>query len=364
MMMRTESRIRDFDWVMMVPVVGLCAIGMIQIASATRGGNLDGLQWKQLEWIALGLVGMLILSRIDYHAVLEQAPVLYLVTLGLLVLVLVLGQAKFGARRWLNLGFLHLQVSELAKLIIIVTLARYLSELRTDRLTLADLVKIGVFTGFPTLLILLQPDLGTALVIVALVAVGIFLAGLEWKHALAIVVLVALLLPAAWHVLKPYQKQRLTGFFRPEETSQTSGYQTQQSKIAVGSGGIRGRGFGQGTQNQLGFVPVRWADFILAGLAEEQGFVGVLVVLLLYLGLLLRLVGTAQLAGDRAGMYLVMGVAAVIGVHVLVNAAMVIGYMPVTGIPLPLMSHGGSSILFVFLALGLVMNVRLRRFVN
>jgi len=361
---RTESKIRDFDWPLMVPVIGLCAIGVFQIWSATRGGNLDGLQWKQLEWIAIGLVGMLVLSRIDYHAVLEQAPVLYLISLGLLILVKLLGETKFGAKRWLNLGFIHLQVSELAKLIIIVVLARYLSELRTERLTLADLMKVGVLTGLPTLLILLQPDLGTALVIVALVGAGLFLAGLEWKHAVAMFVLAALLLPAAWHVLKPYQKQRLTAFFRPEETSQTSGYQTQQSKIAVGSGGIRGKGFGQGSQNQLGFVPVRWADFILAGLAEEQGFVGVLVVMLLYLSLLLRLVGTAQLAGDRAGMFLVMGVAAVIGVHVLVNTAMVIGYMPVTGIPLPLMSHGGSSILFVFLALGLVMNVRLRRFVN
>jgi rod shape determining protein RodA len=362
--MRAENRIRDFDWVLLVPVLLLCAIGVLQIASATRGSNLDGLQWKQLEWIAIGLVGMVVLSRIDYHAVLEQAPALYLGALLLLISVLVLGHAKFGARRWLSVGSFNLQVSELAKLVIIIVLARYLSELRTERLTLLDLAKIGVLTGFPTLLILLQPDLGTALVVMALVAVGMFLAGLEWKHAVAIAALGALLLPAAWHVLKPYQKQRLTAFFRPEETSQTSGYQTQQSKIAVGSGGIRGKGFGQGSQNQLGFVPVRWADFILAGLAEEQGFVGVLVVLLLYLGLLLRLAGTARLAGDRAGMFLVMGVAAVIAVHVVVNSAMVIGYMPVTGIPLPLMSHGGSSIVFVFLALGLVMNVRLRRFVN
>jgi rod shape determining protein RodA len=362
--MRVETRIRDYDWTLLVLALALCAIGIVQIASATRGGNLDGLHWKQLEWIAVGFAGMLVLSRIDYHAVLEQAPLLYLAGLILLVTVLVLGQTKFGARRWIDLGFAHLQVSELAKLIIIVMLARYLSELRTERLTLADLVKLGVFTGVPTLLILLQPDLGTALVVIALVAVGVFLAGIEWRHALVILALAALLLPAAWHVMKPYQKHRLTAFFRPEETSQTSGYQTQQSKIAVGSGGFYGKGFGKGSQNQLGFVPVRWADFILAGLAEEQGFVGVLVVLLLYMGLLLRLVGTAQLAGDRAGMFLVMGVAAAIGFHVLVNAAMVIGFMPVTGIPLPLMSHGGSSIIFVFLALGLVMNVRLRRFVN
>jgi rod shape determining protein RodA len=362
--MRTETRIRDYDWTLLALALALCLIGVIQIASATRGGNLEGLQWKQLEWIAIGLVAMVVISRFDYHAVLEQAPFLYLAGLTLLMGVLVLGQRKFGARRWLPLGVISLQVSELAKLIIIVALARYLSELRTDRPSLADLVKIGVLTGFPTVLILLQPDLGTALVIIALVAVGVFLAGIEWKHALAIVLLGALLLPAAWHVLKPYQKERLTAFFRPEETSQTSGYQTQQSKIAVGSGGFHGKGFGRGSQNQLGFVPVRWADFILSGLAEEQGFIGVVVVLSLYLGLLLRLVGTAQLAGDRAGMFLVMGIAAAIGFHVLVNAAMVIGYMPVTGIPLPLMSHGGSSIVFVFLALGLVMNVRLRRFVN
>ena len=176
-----------------------------------------------------------------------------------------------------------------------------------------------------------------------------------------------LMIPVAWnmrHHLKPYQQQRIETFLHPEENPRGAGYQILQSEIAVGSGGFWGKGFGKGSQNQLGFVPVRYSDFILAALAEEQGFIGVCVVLLLYLGLILRLVDNAQKAKDRAGMYVVMGVTAILGFHVLVNASMVIGYMPVTGIPLPLMSYGGSATAFVYMALGLVMNVRMRRFVN
>jgi rod shape determining protein RodA len=194
--------------------------------------------------------------------------------------------------------------------------------------------------------------------------VGAFLAGLQWKHAAVIVMIGILMLPVGWHFLKPYQKERVTSFMHPEEDAKGSGYQVLQSKIAVGSGGFWGKGFGNGTQNQLGYIPVRYSDFIMSAWAEEQGFKGVLVALGLYMALLLRLVQNAQRAKDRAGMFLVMGVAAALGFHVLVNVAMVIGAMPVTGIPLPLMSYGGSATLFVFLAIGLVMNVRLRRFVN
>jgi rod shape determining protein RodA len=211
---------------------------------------------------------------------------------------------------------------------------------------------------------MLQPDLGTALVLVPLAAVGAYLAGLQWKHSLAIVALAAIMVPVGYHFLKPYQRERVTTFLRPEDDPKGAGYQILQSKIAVGSGGFWGKGLGNGSQNQLGFVPVRYSDFILAALAEELGFAGVFVALLLYMFLLLRLVQNAQRAHDRAGMFLIMGVTAVLGFHVLVNVAMVIGAMPVTGIPLPLMSYGGSATLFVFLALGLVMNVRLRRFVN
>jgi rod shape determining protein RodA len=226
------------------------------------------------------------------------------------------------------------------------------------------LFKACVLTGLPLGLILLQPDLGTAMVLVPVAAVGAYLAGLEWKHIVVIVLAAGLMLPVAWHELKPYQKERVTAFMRPEEDPKGSGYQILQSKIAVGSGGFWGKGLGHGSQNQLGFVPVRYSDFIMAALAEELGFAGVFLALSLYAALLLRLIQNAQRANDREGMFLVMGVAAILGFHVVVNVAMVIGFMPVTGIPLPLMSYGGSATLFVFLALGLVMNVRLRRFVN
>jgi rod shape determining protein RodA len=182
--------------------------------------------------------------------------------------------------------------------------------------------------------------------------------------AVALILIGVLLLPLGWHNLKPNQKERLQTFLQPGESPQGAGYQILQSKIAVGSGGFWGKGVAQGSQNQLGFVPVRWSDFILAALAEELGFAGVLVTLMLYLALLLRLIQNAGQANDRAGMHLVMGVAAVLCFHVLVNVAMMIGYAPVAGIPLLLMSYGGSATLFVFMALGLVMNVRSRRFVN
>jgi rod shape determining protein RodA len=362
--LREGSGIRDYDWWLLTLVFTICGIGLLEIWSATHASHLAGMHWRQVMWIALGVTIMLVLSRVNYHAILDQAPILYMIGLAALVAVLLVGHSRFGAKRWLPVLGDFFQVSELVKLIIIVVLARFFSEVRTDRLLLGDLIKSGVLVGVPVSLILLQPDLGTAMVLVPVAAVGAFLAGLQWKHALFVVALGAMLLPVGWHFLKPYQRSRVTTFLRPEDDPRGSGYQILQSKIAVGEGGFWGKGLGNGSQNQLGFVPVRYSDFILAALAEELGFAGVVVTLVLYMALLLRLVQNAQHAKDRAGMFLIMGVTAAIGFHVLVNAAMVIGLMPVTGIPLPLMSYGGSATLFVFLALGLVMNVRLRRFVN
>ena len=329
---------------------------------------MAGMQWKQLMWIGIGIVGMFLISRIDYHTLMDQAPLLYILGLVGLLVVMVIGFSRLGAKRCISLGGgVNLQVSELMKLIIIIVLARYFNEVRTDRLTLTDLVKVGLLTLVPVGLILKQPDLGTAMVLIPVAVVGALLCGIEWKHAAVGLVLIALLVPLGWNMrrhLKPYQQQRIQTFLHPEQDQRGAGYQILQSEIAVGAGGFWGKGFAKGSQNQLGFVPVRYSDFILAALAEEQGFIGVCVVLLLYLGLILRLVDNAQKAKDKAGMFIVMGVTAILGFHVLVNASMVIGYMPVTGIPLPLMSYGGSATAFVFLALGLVMNVRMRRFVN
>jgi rod shape determining protein RodA len=362
--MHKTGSIRDYDWWLLTTAFAICAVGVLEIWSATHASYLTGMHRHQLEWIGLGVVLMLLLSRLDYHLIMDQAPILYLIAIIALIAVLALGHSRFGAKRWLPILGEHFQASELVKLIIIVVMARFFSEVRADHLGLGDLLKAAAIVGLPLALIMKQPDLGTALVLLPLVAVGAFLAGLQWKHGLAILALAAVMVPVGYHFLKPYQKERVTTFLRPEDDPRGAGYQILQSKIAVGSGGFWGKGLGNGSQNQLGFVPVRYSDFILAALAEELGFAGVFVALLLYMFLLLRLVQNAQRANDRAGMFLVMGVAAVLGFHVLVNVAMVIGFMPVTGIPLPLMSYGGSATLFVFLALGLVMNVRIRRFVN
>jgi rod shape determining protein RodA len=365
--MRDRPQTRDFDWVLLGIVAAINALGILEIYSSTHASAMAGMQWKQIIWIGIGFVAMFLISRLDYHTLLDQAPILYIAgVLGLMVVLLV-GFSRLGAKRWISLGGENFQVSELIKLIIIIVLARFFSEVRTDRLTFSDLLKVGAITLVPVALILKQPDLGTALTLIPVALVGAFLAGIEWKHQLIGLVLLAMLIPFGWHMrthLKPYQQQRIQTFLHPEEDQRGAGYQILQSEIAVGSGGFWGKGFGKGSQNQLGFVPVRYSDFILAALAEEQGFIGVCVVLLLYLALILRLVDNAQKAKDRAGMYVVMGVTAILAFHVLVNASMVIGYMPVTGIPLPLMSYGGSSTAFVFLALGMVMNVRMRRFVN
>lgn len=364
--MREREHSFELDWWLLTIVMVICLVGMLEIYSSTHNGPLRGMQWKQLIWIGIGFAGMLALSRIDYHGLLDQTPLLYLAGIGALAVALAVGHSRFGARRWIVIGGVDLQVSELVKLIIIIVLARYFSEMRTERLSIADLVKVGLLVGIPAGLILLQPDLGTAMVLVPVAVLGAFLAGVDWRHAAGVLALGAIVAVVGWngHFLKPYQKQRLATFLNPENSPRGAGYQILQSEIAVGSGGFWGMGFSKGSQNQLGFVPVRYSDFILAALAEEQGFFGVLITLLLYLALLLRLVDNAQKAKDRAGMYLVMGVAAIFAFQVLVNAGMVIGYMPVTGIPLPFMSYGGSATIFGFLALGLVMNVRTKRFVN
>jgi rod shape determining protein RodA len=363
-MIKDAPGARDYDWWLLAIMAAICTLGVIEIYSATHGSALAGMHMKQVRWLIIGFVLMFVLSRLDYHVIMEQAPWLYIAALVALVAVLLMGHTRFGAKRWIPFLGEFFQVSEFVKLIIIIVLARFFAEVRTDDLSLQDLIKAGLLVGLPLALILKQPDLGTALVLMPMLIVGAFLAGLQWKHAAVIVVIGLLMLPVGWHFLKPYQKERVTSFRHPEEDAKGSGYQVLQSKIAVGSGGFWGKGFGNGTQNQLGYIPVRYSDFIMSAWAEEQGFKGVLIALGLYMALLLRLVQNAQRAKDRAGMFLVMGVAAALGFHVLVNVAMVIGAMPVTGIPLPLMSYGGSATLFVFLAIGLVMNVRLRRFVN
>ena len=354
---------RDFDWYLLVFVLLICTLGVTEIQSATMHTKFAGAHVKQIYWIVGGLCAMFLMSLINYQALLDQVHWMYIASITSLMAVMIFGQKYLGARRWIKMpGGQHFQPSEWVKLILILAIAKYFSELHHKDLSWSDFVKAGAMVGVPMLMVLVQPDLGTALTYIPIAIMGLFVGGLRFKQAVVVLLVAGLMMPLAWHKLKPYQKERLVSFMNPEADRQGSGYQVSQSLIAVGSGGIWGST--EGSQTHLAFLPVPQTDFIFAAFAEEHGFVGALCVLLLYFIVLMRLTQNAQTAPDRAGAFLVMGVVAVLSFHILVNVGMVVGFMPVTGIPLPLMSYGGSSVLFMFMALGMVMNVRMRRYVN
>ena len=357
--------LRDIDWWLFLITLVICVVGVVQIYSATFDTSSRSDWWKQAIDIMTGLVLMWLVLTIDYHTLLHYVPMLYLGSVGVLLLLSVFGKATMGSTRWIPLpGGYHLQVSEFVKLVIILLVARFLNDLHRDDLDIWDTLKLAGLVLVPTALVVMQPDIGTAFTYIAVLLVGVFLAGLHWKYIAALALMGALAIPASSLFLKDYQRQRLVSFMDPDADPRGNGYQMIQSQIAIGSGGMTGKGLTKGTQTRLRFLPVPYKDFIFAAFAEEQGFVGVVIVLSLYFVLLMRIVQNAQMAPDRSGMYICMGIAALLLCHILVNVGMVAGLMPVTGIPLLFMSFGGSSIWSSFLALGLVNNVRLRRFVN
>jgi len=370
--MRRMISFRDFDWVLLAFVLLICTLGITEIYSTTYGTKFAGAHVKQIYFVLAGLGLMFIVSLLNYQVLLENSHWFYVASVLSLIAVAVLGKKVLGARRWIQLpGGQHFQPSEWVKLVLILALAKYFAEDENDRgAELSDVAKAGFIAAVPMLLVLRQPDLGTALTYVPVAVMALFLGGIKFRHAATILLVAGALAPMLWiygpkiHLVKQYQKDRLTAFLHPDADSQKSGYQLEQSKIAVGSGGVFGKGALKGTQTQGSFLPEPHTDFIFAAWSEEHGFVGAMALLLLYFMVLMRLIHNAQTASDRAGGFVVMGVVAVLLFHVLVNAGMVVGFMPVTGIPLPLMSYGGSSLLFMFLALGIVMNVRMRRFVN
>jgi rod shape determining protein RodA len=364
--MRRFLSFRDFDWTLLAFVLALSVISVLEIYSATLHTKFVHFDEKQVLWLLGGLVSMFVLSLIDYHLLLDIAVWAYGICLVALVAVLAVGTKVMGGRRWIRLpGGIHFQPSEWVKLVLILVIARYFTTLSGRELTWKDIFKGMALVAVPMLLVLKQPDLGTALTYAPVLVIGLFLGGIRFRQAAILLLAGALAIVPAWYkVLKPYQKQRLTSFLQPDTDPRGSGYQIRQSLIAVGSGGIWGQGATHGTQTQGDFLPIPYTDFIFAAFCEEHGLVGAIFVLLLYFLLLMRLVQNAQTAADLPGTLIVMGVVAVLIFQIAVNVGMVIGLMPVTGIPLPLMSYGGSSVLFTFLALGIVMNIRMSRFVN
>ena len=355
----------NVDWVLLGATLLLCVVGVATILSATQTGRLAGLHLKQAYLLLAGLVALAACLVVDYRRLADRSLFLYVLAVGVLGWLLVFGPRVAGARRWILLGGFQLQPSELAKLVAALLVAKLFSEERRESLGLLDVAVPGAAIGFLALLIAAEPDLGTAFCLVPLFLAVAFLAGLRMKAVVAMLVVLVIVGGLGWRfALKDYQKSRIYTFLDPSLDPKGAGYQKIQSEIAVGSGGLTGKGYRNGSQSQLGYLPARHTDFVFSVLAEELGFLGVGAVLGLYLLVQWRVLDTAQLARDRVGAFLATAIAATLGFQVVYNVAMVAGLVPVKGLPLPFLSYGGSSLIASLMAIGLVLNVRMRRFAN
>ena len=357
-------RLGSVRWGLLVAALLLMAIGLATVHSASSELAVDYLP-RQAAWIGVGLLVMLVVFSIDYQLLIAFAWPLYGLSLVSLVLVLVVGHEAGGARSWLGVAGFGGQPAEFAKLATVLVLASYLAEANRKVLSIPQTVLASVITLGPMVLIALESDLGSAAMFVPLAGGMLAVSGLRGRVVVAGLLVVALVGGLVWSfAMQDYQKQRVRSFVSPESDPLGAGYQLKQSKIAVGSGELLGRGYMQGTQSQLRFLPARHTDFVMAVLAEEWGFVGVAVVLFLYAIYFLNGAEIAMRARDRAGVLLVVGLLSTFGFHVLYNTSMVIGLVPITGIPLPLLSYGGSFMIANLIAVGLILGVDFRRHVN
>jgi rod shape determining protein RodA len=356
----------NFDWTLLVLVFLISAIGVINIYSASASYNIAGAPYyiKQFYWIVAGLILVLLACSLDYHLLEDVAYWFYGILCVVLVVVLLMGKTSMGATRWLNLGFFSIQPSEPMKVVMIMTLARFLSKYpAVDGFTLRDLIYPLLFIGGPAILIMKQPDLGTAIVVILIACSMIAYVGVRLS---ALVTCLLATIPAiylGWHYfLRDYQKNRVLNFINPERDPLGTGYHIIQSKIAVGSGGLLGKGFTLGTQTQLRFLPEQHTDFAFSVFAEEWGFLGCLILLLLYLFLIFWGLHIAGRCNDRFGSLMAVGVTAMLFWHTIINIGMVIGVFPVVGVPLPLFSYGGTSMITSMIGVGILLNISMRRF--
>jgi rod shape determining protein RodA len=358
---------RLFDLQLLTYATLLASIGLVMAYSNSVEPGRSALDTgstflRGLMWAGIAIVVFLIASAFDYKWLKTFAWPLYFVQLGLLVLTLAIGDGVGGSARWVEIGPFVFQFSELAKILMIVVLANYLGA-RAKRLnSLSSILGACVLAGPPWLLVMMQPDLGTSLVFAAIVAGMLFMSGasLRWLGVLAGAVVAVI--PFAWNnILRDYQKERLTSFLNATPDIQGSGYQLHQAQIAVGSGGWMGKGLTNGTQNQLDFLPVQTTDFVFAILAEELGFVGAIVMFGLFAALLWRILVAAWRSQDPFGTMFCCGIASIIVFQLIVNVGMVIGVMPITGIPLPFVTHGGASLVSMAAGLGIIQSINIRQ---
>jgi rod shape determining protein RodA len=356
------------DWGILVLALLLISLSILLLYSTAlygRTSNLSSVYLKQLSWFGLGLAVMSVALWCDYQTLSRFAYLFYGMAVASLILVLLVAPVINGAQRWLILGPWRLQTSELLKPALILVLARHFAgdrQQQDEPLTLRDLLLPLVLVGLPFWLIAKQPDLSTSMVLLAILCVMVMMAGLQRKTLLFLGVLGVSALPAMWHVLKEYQRERLLALVNPQADLLGAGYHSWQSKIAIGSGGLWGKGLFAGTQSRLNFLPEKHTDFIFAVLGEEMGFAGVCLTLGLFAILLMHGLAIAYRSRDRLGALIASGIVTMLAVQIFLNIGMTIGLLPIIGIPLPLMSYGGSSLLTTLFCLGLLMNIRKHRF--
>lgn len=350
------------DGLAWLTVLALLAAGLAFIYSASWRGDETGIvgAWfpRQVWWVVIGLGAALFFSTVDYRVWLRQAWWLYLIGVGLLLLVLLIGTKVYGATRWLNFFGVLVQPSEFAKVAVVVLLARILGLPSARPRDLSTVLAALLLAGLPFALILKEPDLGTAAILLPTTVLMLFASGAKLRHLFGLAGLGAVISPLGWFVLGDYQRERILTFVDPSRDPLDSGWNALQSAIAVGSGGWSGKGFLNGTQSVLGFLPrtVSPTDFIFPVIAEETGFIGASLLLLAFGVLLTRYIRTAWTAKDPAGSLLATGIAGLVFCHVFVNIGMTIGLLPIIGITLPFVSYGGSSLLASFIVVGLVLN--------
>jgi rod shape determining protein RodA len=359
--------IHNFDWGILLVVLLLGGIGLATVYSAVTADPPPALQkilfYKQIVWFSIGTIVMVAAFSFNYRLLERWAHPIYVACVLLLLGVIVFGKLAGGSRRWLVLGPIHLQPSELIKVAIVLVLAKYYSKDATTRgFTLRELIRPILLTALPFSLIVVQPDLGTAGLVVLIAATLTLFVKVERRSLILLIAPGAAMAPVVWSLLKDYQKQRIMTFLNPDQDPLGAGYHIIQSKIAIGSGMISGKGYLQGTQNALSFLPEEHTDFIFSVLAEEWGAVGSIFLILLFLVLILWGLSIAHRCRDSFGALLAVGLTALMAWQVIINIGMTMGLMPVVGVPLPLISYGGSSTLTVAICIGLLMNVSMRRF--
>lgn len=363
--MQQNRYFRNLDWWLVFAILGLVGIGICLIASATHSFAMaTGKAWhveRQSLFLALDIALVVFSLRFDYRLLKEAATPLYVFNIILLLAVMFLGHSQLGAQRWIQIGPLSVQPSEFSKAIMIVCLAGFLNKRLETLDSFADYLPALAYVFVPFILVMKQPDLGTSLVFMAILLGMLLISGFKIKWLAYMSGALIALMPALWHILKEYQKNRIRVFLDPELDPFGAGYHVIQSKIAIGSGLLAGKGWFLGTQSQLNFLPENHTDFIFAVAGEEFGFLGVLVILLLYLIVIWRGLTIALNAEDDFGTLLAVGITFMFMFHVLVNIGMTAGIMPVTGVPLPFMSYGVSSLTTNMLLAGLLLNINMRR---